>query len=35
MNEIESELAGEVVTIHHENGQPVQYGDPLFSIRTA
>ncbi|MET0556738.1 MAG: acetyl-CoA carboxylase biotin carboxyl carrier protein [Vicinamibacteria bacterium] len=35
MNEIESELSGEVVTIHHESGQPVQYGDPLFSIRPA
>jgi acetyl-CoA carboxylase biotin carboxyl carrier protein len=35
MNEIESELAGEIVTIHHESGQPVQFGDPLFSIRTA
>ena len=33
MNEIESEVAGEIVKIHHENGQPVQYGDPLFSIR--
>jgi acetyl-CoA carboxylase biotin carboxyl carrier protein len=35
MNEIESELSGEVVTIHHESGQPVQFGDPLFSIRPA
>jgi acetyl-CoA carboxylase biotin carboxyl carrier protein len=35
MNEIESELAGEVVAIHHESGQPVQFGDPLFSIRPA
>ena len=35
MNEIESELAGEVVKIHPENGQPVQYGDPLFTIRPA
>ena len=34
MNEIESEVAGEVVEVHHENGQPVQYGEPLFSIRT-
>jgi acetyl-CoA carboxylase biotin carboxyl carrier protein len=33
MNEIEAELAGEVVKIHHENGQPVQYGEALFSIR--
>jgi acetyl-CoA carboxylase biotin carboxyl carrier protein len=35
MNEIEAELSGEVIKIHPENGQPVQYGDPLFTIRTA
>ncbi len=35
MNEIESEVAGEVVKIHPESGQPVQYGDPLFTIRPA
>jgi acetyl-CoA carboxylase biotin carboxyl carrier protein len=35
MNEIEAELAGEVTRIHPENGQPVQYGDPLFTIRKA
>jgi acetyl-CoA carboxylase biotin carboxyl carrier protein len=34
MNEIEAETSGEIVKIHHETGQPVQYGDPLFSIRT-
>ncbi len=33
MNEIEAEVAGEIVKIHPENGQPVQYGDPLFTIR--
>jgi acetyl-CoA carboxylase biotin carboxyl carrier protein len=33
MNEIEAELAGEIVKIHKENGQPVQYGEPLFSVR--
>ena len=33
MNEIESEIAGEIVKIHAESGKPVQYGDPLFSIR--
>ena len=33
MNEIEAESAGEIVRIHHESGQPVQYGEPLFSIR--
>ena len=35
MNEIESAMAGEVTKIHPENGQPVQYGDPLFTIRQA
>ena len=33
MNEIEAEVAGEVVKVHRESGQPVQYGDALFSIR--
>jgi acetyl-CoA carboxylase biotin carboxyl carrier protein len=33
MNEIEAEVAGEVVKIHHESGQPVQYGESLFAIR--
>jgi biotin carboxyl carrier protein len=33
MNEIEAEMAGEIVRIQHENGQPVQYGEALFSIR--
>ena len=33
MNEIEAETAGEVVAVHLENGQPVQYGEPLFSLR--
>jgi acetyl-CoA carboxylase biotin carboxyl carrier protein len=35
MNEIEAEVAGEVLKIHPENGQPVQYGDPLFTVRAA
>jgi acetyl-CoA carboxylase biotin carboxyl carrier protein len=35
MNEIEAEVAGEVLQIHAEAGQPVQYGDPLFTIRPA
>jgi acetyl-CoA carboxylase biotin carboxyl carrier protein len=35
MNEIEAELAGEVIKVHPDNGQPVQYGDPLFTIRPA
>jgi acetyl-CoA carboxylase biotin carboxyl carrier protein len=33
MNEIESEVAGEIVRIHVENGQPVEYGQPLFTIK--
>ena len=33
MNEIEAETAGEVVKVHKESGQPVQYGETLFSIR--
>ena len=33
MNEIECEVAGEVEKVHHDNGQPVQYGEPLFTIR--
>ena len=34
MNEIDSEYEGEVVTVYVENGQPVQYGERLFAIRT-
>ncbi len=33
MNEIESDVAGEVVKIFAENGNPVEYGEPLFGIR--
>ena len=33
MNEIEAEVAGQVVKIHPENGQPIQYGEPLFTLR--
>ena len=33
MNEIESDVTGEVVRIFMENGQPVEYGQPLFGIR--
>lgn len=32
MNEIESDFSGKVVAIHAENGQPVEFGEPLFSI---
>ncbi len=33
MNEIESDVSGEVTRIFVENGQPVEYGQPLFGIR--
>jgi acetyl-CoA carboxylase biotin carboxyl carrier protein len=35
MNEIEAEVEGTVSAIHVENGKPVEYGQKLFSIRTA
>ena len=35
MNEIESEAAGKIVQILVENGQPVEYGQPLFVIESA
>ena len=33
MNEIESDVAGDVVKRLASNGQPVEYGQPLFAIR--
>ncbi len=33
MNEIEAEVSGEVVDILAENGQLVEYGQPLFKIK--
>lgn len=33
MNEIEAEISGEVVQILVENGQPIEYGEPLFALR--
>jgi len=35
MNEIESDVAGEVVKRIASSGQPVEYGQPLFSIRAS
>ena len=35
MNEIEADVSGEVVRIFAENSHPVEYGQPLFGIRTA
>ena len=33
MNEIESDASGEIVKMLAVNGKPVEYGQPLFSIR--
>ncbi|HET8888326.1 MAG TPA: acetyl-CoA carboxylase biotin carboxyl carrier protein [Candidatus Angelobacter sp.] len=33
MNEIESDMSGEVAKVLVNNGQPVEYGQPLFAIR--
>jgi acetyl-CoA carboxylase biotin carboxyl carrier protein len=33
MNEIESDLAGEIVKVLVENGTPVEYGERLFAVR--
>lgn len=33
MNEINAEIEGEVVKVHVENGQAVQYGERLFAVR--
>ena len=35
MNEIESDVAGEVVKCLVSNGQAIEFGQPLFSVRTA
>jgi len=35
MNEIEADAAGEIVKRLVSNGQPVEYGQPLFAIRTS
>ena len=34
MNEIDCEYDGEIVNVYVESGQPVQYGERLFAIRT-
>jgi acetyl-CoA carboxylase biotin carboxyl carrier protein len=34
MNEIEADASGEIVKRLVNNGQPVEYGQPLFAIRT-
>jgi acetyl-CoA carboxylase biotin carboxyl carrier protein len=35
MNEIESDVSGEIARVFVENGQPVEYGETLFAIRAA
>lgn len=35
MNEISSEVAGEVLAIFVDNAEPVEYGQQLFAIRTS
>ena len=34
MNEIESDVSGVVLEIYPENAQPVEFGEPLFRIKT-
>jgi len=33
MNEIQAEVSGEIVAVYIENGQPVEYGQPLFGVK--
>jgi acetyl-CoA carboxylase biotin carboxyl carrier protein len=35
MNEIKSEIAGEILEILVQNGEPVEFGQPLFLVRPA
>jgi acetyl-CoA carboxylase biotin carboxyl carrier protein len=35
MNEIEADASGEIVKCMVTNGQPIEFGQPLFSVRTA
>ena len=34
MNEIQAEVSGDIVKTYCENGQPVEYGQALFGVRT-
>ena len=34
MNEIQAETTGEIAKVYVENGQPVEYGQPLFGTRS-
>jgi biotin carboxyl carrier protein len=33
MNEIECEVSGTIIAKHVDNGQPVEYGTTLFTVR--
>jgi acetyl-CoA carboxylase biotin carboxyl carrier protein len=35
MNEIQAELSGQITEVLVENGEAVEYGQPLFKIKTA
>jgi acetyl-CoA carboxylase biotin carboxyl carrier protein len=35
MNEIEADASGEIVKCLVTNGQPIEFGQPLFSVRTS
>ncbi|MDH4227435.1 MAG: acetyl-CoA carboxylase biotin carboxyl carrier protein [Deltaproteobacteria bacterium] len=35
MNDVESEVSGKITAILVENGQPVEYGEPLFKVEPA
>jgi len=35
MNEIEAEVSGEIVEVLVENGQLVEFGQPLFLVKLA
>lgn len=33
MNEIQAEVSGEIVKVYVENGEPVEFGQPLFGLK--
>ena len=35
MNEVRAECSGEILEILVKNGAPVEYGQPLFKVRTS
>jgi acetyl-CoA carboxylase biotin carboxyl carrier protein len=35
MNEIESDVDGEILEIYPQNAQPVEFGEPLFAVRAS